>query len=163
MTYYVGGVAQGGGYTAPTGTGLPHIVAGVQDAAASLIVNGDVHASAGIALSKLAPIVAVEDNALTGTQHDVALATPSTVPITIVRVTDAGAVDWSGMAGGADGRIVVVIYTGGVTLTLWNEDANSSAANRFSYYGGAPPSMSSGRATVFIYDATASRWRAYIL
>ncbi len=56
-----------------------------------------------------------------------------------------------------------MIYTGGVTLTLWNEDANSSAANRFSYYGGAPPSMSSGGATVFIYDATASRWRAYIL
>src|SRR5689334_16643132 len=38
----------------PTGTGIPHIVAGVQDAAASLIVNADVNAAAAIAYSKLA-------------------------------------------------------------------------------------------------------------
>lgn len=37
----------------PTGTGIPHVVAGVQDAAASLIVNADVHASAAIAASKV--------------------------------------------------------------------------------------------------------------
>ena len=37
----------------PTGTGIPHVVGGVQDAAASLIVNADVHASAAIAGSKL--------------------------------------------------------------------------------------------------------------
>lgn len=43
----------GASYTAPTGTGIPHIVAGVQDAASSLIVNADVHASAAIALSKI--------------------------------------------------------------------------------------------------------------
>ncbi len=38
---------------APTGTGVPHVVGGVQDAAASLIVNADVHASAAIAASKV--------------------------------------------------------------------------------------------------------------
>jgi hypothetical protein len=38
---------------APTGTGIPHIVGGVQDAASSLIVNADVHASAAIAASKV--------------------------------------------------------------------------------------------------------------
>lgn len=146
-----------------TGTGIPHIVAGAQSPAASLIVNADVHASAAIALSKLAPIVAIENNALAGTQHNVVLSTENTVPITIVRVTDALAVDWSGMQGGVDGRIVIVMYTGGVTLTLWNEDANSLAENRFSYYGGAPPSMTVGRATIFIYDTTISRWRAYLL
>lgn len=37
----------------PTGTGIPHIVSGVQNAAASLIVNADVHASAAIAASKV--------------------------------------------------------------------------------------------------------------
>lgn len=41
------------GGTVPTGTGIPHVVAGVENAAASLIVNADVHASAAIALSKL--------------------------------------------------------------------------------------------------------------
>jgi hypothetical protein len=43
----------GGGGSVPTGTGIPHIVGGVQDAAASLIVNADVHASAAIAASKV--------------------------------------------------------------------------------------------------------------
>lgn len=47
-----------GGGTTPTGTGVPHIVGGVQQAAASLIVNADVHASAAIALSKLAGLAA---------------------------------------------------------------------------------------------------------
>ncbi len=45
----------GGGGSTPTGTGIPHVVAGVQNAAASLIVNADVHASAAIAGSKVAP------------------------------------------------------------------------------------------------------------
>jgi hypothetical protein len=38
----------------PTGTGFPHIVDGVRDAAAKLVQNDDVHASAGIVESKLA-------------------------------------------------------------------------------------------------------------
>lgn len=43
----------GGGGTTPTGTGIPHVVGGVQQAAASLIVDADVHASAAIAASKV--------------------------------------------------------------------------------------------------------------
>lgn len=46
-------ITAGGGST-PTGTGVPKIVGGVQDAAASLIVNADVNAAAAIAVSKLA-------------------------------------------------------------------------------------------------------------
>ena len=42
-----------GGGSVPTGTGIAHIVAGVQQAAASLIVDADIHASAAIALSKI--------------------------------------------------------------------------------------------------------------
>lgn len=41
------------GASAPTGTGFPHITAGTQDAAAKLVENADVHASAAIALSKI--------------------------------------------------------------------------------------------------------------
>jgi hypothetical protein len=43
----------GGGGATPTGTGIPHVVGGVQQAAASLIVDADVHASAAIAASKV--------------------------------------------------------------------------------------------------------------
>ena len=43
----------GGGGSVPTGTGFPHITSGSQDAAAKLVENADVHASAAIALSKI--------------------------------------------------------------------------------------------------------------
>lgn len=43
-----------GGGTVPTGTGIPHIVGGAQNAAATLIVNADVDPAAAIAASKLA-------------------------------------------------------------------------------------------------------------
>jgi hypothetical protein len=44
----------GGGGAAPTGTGFRHITAGVEDAAAKLVEDADVHGSAAIASSKLA-------------------------------------------------------------------------------------------------------------
>jgi hypothetical protein len=43
----------GGGGSTPTGTGFTHITAGVQDAAAKLVVNADVDAAAAIAASKV--------------------------------------------------------------------------------------------------------------
>ncbi len=52
-------VDPGGGST-PTGTGFRHVVAGVEDAAAKLAENADVHASAAIALSKLANVSATD-------------------------------------------------------------------------------------------------------
>jgi hypothetical protein len=44
----------GGGGATPTGTGLRHVTAGVEDAAAVLVVDADVAAAAGIVESKLA-------------------------------------------------------------------------------------------------------------
>lgn len=50
--------------TVPTGTGFRHITGGVEDAAAKLVENADVHATAGIAESKLT------FNKTTGHDHD---------------------------------------------------------------------------------------------
>jgi hypothetical protein len=47
----------------PTGTGFTHVVAGVQDSAAKLVEDADVHASAAIAESKLALNFATHSNA----------------------------------------------------------------------------------------------------
>ena len=47
-------IRAGGSSSVPTGTGVTHIVGGVQSAAASLIVNADVDAAAAISVSKLA-------------------------------------------------------------------------------------------------------------
>jgi hypothetical protein len=48
----------GGAGSTPTGTGVRKVVGGVENAAASLVLNADVDASAAIALSKLASDVA---------------------------------------------------------------------------------------------------------
>ena len=56
----------GGGASTPTGTGIPHVVAGVQDAAASLIVNADVNAAAAIAGTKVAPDFGAQNIVTTG-------------------------------------------------------------------------------------------------
>lgn len=42
-----------GGGSPPTGTGFRHVTGGVEDGAAKLVENADVHASAGIAYSKM--------------------------------------------------------------------------------------------------------------
>ncbi len=41
--------------TSPTGTGIPHVIAGVTQAASSLIVDADVNAAAAVAGTKIAP------------------------------------------------------------------------------------------------------------
>jgi hypothetical protein len=48
-------LAGGSGGIVPTGTGVPKIVGGVQQAAAALVVDADVSATAAIAVAKLAP------------------------------------------------------------------------------------------------------------
>lgn len=147
---------------APTGDGLPHIVAGALQAAASKVVNADVDPSAAIALSKLAPIVAVENNALTGTQHDLALSTPSTVPITVVRFTDAAGITISSIAGGVDGRILILIATeAATTVTFQDQTAGGgTAANRLLGVYAADLTLNGDSGVgLLVYDATTQRWR----
>lgn len=55
--------AAGSGST-PTGTGFRHVAAGVEDAAAKLVENADVHASAAIGESKLSLSFPTHSNAL---------------------------------------------------------------------------------------------------
>ncbi len=52
--------------TVPTGTGVRKVVAGVEDAAASLIVNADVDAAAAIAGTKVAPDFGAQNITTTG-------------------------------------------------------------------------------------------------
>ncbi len=56
-TQAIANLAPAGG-TTPTGTGFRHVTSGTEDAATKLVEDADVHASAGIAITKLAPNVA---------------------------------------------------------------------------------------------------------
>jgi hypothetical protein len=64
----------------------------------------------------------------------------------------------SGLAGGAEGRLVCVINVGSQPVTLLDESASSSAANRFTLGGDLV--ISAKQAAMLRYDGTAARWQA---
>lgn len=67
----------------------------------------------------------------------------------------------SGLAGGVNGRIVILDNVGANAIQLTHEDAGSTAANRFTFNSGqAPVVLSAGEAMMLKYDGTSSRWRA---
>jgi hypothetical protein len=63
----------------------------------------------------------------------------------------------SGLAGGAEGRIVSIINVGGQPITLLDESASSAAANRFAL--GGDVAISAKQAAMLRYDGTAARWQ----
>lgn len=76
---------------------------------------------------------------------------------TILRINSDAARTITGIAGGSDGRILVVINTGTKAITLAN-DVTSTAANRF-LFDGSDLALAGGCAVILWYDTTSSRWR----
>ena len=64
----------------------------------------------------------------------------------------------SGLAGGAEGRVIALINTGSQIISLLNESASSTAANRFAL--GTDLTIAGKQAALLRYDGTAARWRA---
>jgi hypothetical protein len=63
----------------------------------------------------------------------------------------------TGLAGGSDGRVVVLCNIGANNIILADESASSSAGNRFAL--DAALTLGADTAATLIYDNTASRWR----
>ncbi len=76
----------------------------------------------------------------------------------VVNVSSDAARSLSGLAGGAEGRVVSLLNTGGQIVTLLNESAASAAANRFAL--GGDVAVGAKQAVLLRYDGTASRWHA---
>lgn len=72
--------------------------------------------------------------------------------------SDANNRTLTGLADGADGRILVLINIGATTIILSNQNTASAAANRFEF--GADVEIAAAESKAIIYDATASRWRS---
>lgn len=94
---------------------------------------------------------------ITADQNDYSptgLSTASTLRLTsdAVRVI-------TGLAGGADGRILIIHNIGSFDLALADEDTNSTAANRFTL-SRANEFLVPDSAIILQYDSTSSRWRA---
>lgn len=63
----------------------------------------------------------------------------------------------TGLAGGADGRLIVVHNIGSNNIVFKDEDSASSAANRFAL--NSDVTLGADQATLLQYDSTSSRWR----
>jgi hypothetical protein len=64
----------------------------------------------------------------------------------------------TGLAGGAEGRDIVISNVGSFPLVLKNQSSSSSAANRFAL-GGVDLTLVAGASVEMIYDGTSSYWR----
>ena len=109
-----------------------------------LLLQGQMRLSAVEALGPLA-----------GSINNQALAT-TTIN---VRITTSAPVTFTGLAGGAAGRVVHLINVGPDTITLNSEDVASTAANRFLLATATLVIAANGICQVW-YDTTSSRWRA---
>lgn len=104
----------------------------------------------------------VQNDTSVGATNDYALAANATT----VRWAGASAWNLTGLAGGAEGRVVILeLNDTGQALTLAHNSASSAAANRI-YCPGSALLTISGQATVnaagtaiLKYDGTAQKWR----
>jgi hypothetical protein len=76
----------------------------------------------------------------------------------VLRLSTDASRNLTGLAGGGDGRTVVIQNIGSHNLVLLNQSGGSSAANRFAL--AANITLTADQCAVLQYDAGASRWRA---
>jgi len=93
------------------------------------------------------------NKSLTGNTNDLAIGRSSV----IVRLSADGAYNLTGMANGAQNRWVILWNSSANTITLKNEDAASTAANRYALKADIALAQYAG--ATFVYDSDASRWR----
>lgn len=65
----------------------------------------------------------------------------------------------TGLAGGAEGRMIAIQNLGLTDLILEHESTSSKAANRFSLAGAASVTLSAGESLLLRYDSVQSTWR----
>jgi hypothetical protein len=129
---FTGKTVTGGTFSAPTITGA----ADVQEAIA---LSGDITPAQ-----------------LTVNQNDYAPTGFSAA--SAVRLSTNASRNITGLAGGSDGRIIILHNVGSFNVVLTNQDSASTAANRFQF--GGDLSLLPDYSVTLRYDATASRWRA---
>src|SRR3990167_1601455 len=75
----------------------------------------------------------------------------------VIRQNQGAAYSITGLAGGASGRVIVIHNISAYNLTLTNQSASSTAANRFLF--GYDVVLGPDTTAVIQYDATTARWR----
>lgn len=75
----------------------------------------------------------------------------------VLRLTSSAAVSITGLAGGAEGRFIILHNIGSNNITLSNSSGSSTAANQFLF--SADIVLGANQSTTLRYDGTSSRWR----
>jgi len=78
---------------------------------------------------------------------------------TIVRLTSSNSFSITGLQGGTAGRVILLVNIGSFNLSLANESASSTAANRFTFSVSSATDIQPNESIALIYDGTTSRWR----
>lgn len=94
---------------------------------------------------------------ITATQNNYSPASASSA--NILRINSDAGRTITGFAGGVSGRTVTFVNNGTFTITFTNEDAGSTAGNRFKL-NGASLDLFANTAATFWYDTVVSRWVA---
>lgn len=134
------------GGSPPTGTGFRHVTAGAEDAAAKLVENADVHASAAIAHSKLANVSATA-RILGRKTAGAGVIEEATLSEVLDFIGSAAHGDllyrgdsaWSRLAAGAEGKVLTAHGAGAPT---WETPAGGAPAwhgNIYGAFGGCDP------------------------
>lgn len=82
----------------------------------------------------------------------------TTTSFSSFRLTGAAPV-LRGISGGSAGRIIVIVNASGTTISVKNEDATPSAANKIITGTAADLTLADTASVVLQYDGTSSRWR----
>mgnify|MGYP001591730221 CR=1 FL=1 len=76
-----------------------------------------------------------------------------------IRITGpTAAFSITGIAGGVDGKVVILYNATTYNMTIANENTNSTTTNRITTLSGSGISTTGVGAITLIYDSTASRW-----
>jgi hypothetical protein len=68
----------------------------------------------------------------------------------------------TGLVSGQDGQLAEIWNVGSNNIVLQNENASSTAANRFTTSTGADLTLTAGKCAIARYDTTSTRWRVYL-
>ena len=118
------------------------VTTGAQTLAGSKTFSGSLATSKG------------SDFSTTGTVNDANFGNTS-----LVRLTGASAQTITGIAGGADGKILTIINAGAATSSITNNDALSLASNRITTGTSSSIALPVDASISLIYDSTSTKWR----
>lgn len=117
-------------------------VFGASTPATTVDING------GLALRHTSPAQ------ITANQNDYAIGAG-----TAFRLNTDASRNITGLTGGVNGKILIILNVGSFNIVFTNEDAASTAANRITSSTGGSLTILPNGCVIFQYDSTSSRWR----